>query len=134
LAEIVKVSLENITPLWPQLEPLIKSVVDPLGTHDAEDVRRSLMANLSHLWVQWSDKVEACVVSEFVNYPKGLWLRLWAGAARDDTKGEWQEFRAALTHWKKINGCVGMEIIGRMGWMRVFPDARLDGVIIRTVQ
>ena len=131
---IVKVSVENVTPLWPQLEPLIKSVVDPIGTHDAEDVRRSLMTNFSHLWVQWSDKVEALVISEFINYPRGLWLRLWAGAAREDIKGEWQQFRPVITEWKNIHQCKGIEIIGRMGWLRVFPDARFDGAIMRTTK
>lgn len=128
---VFRVAVENIMPLWPQLDPLIVSGLRTVATHDAEDVRRMLLGQACHLWIQWSDRVEAMVISEFTTYPKGLWLRLWLGAALPDAKMRPELFMSELEDWRVTNGCVEFEIIGRTGWGRLLPGARYEAVVWR---
>lgn len=130
-SEIVRVNTENVTPLWPQVAPLIEPILVAVGTHDIEDVRKALLVTQAHLWVQWTGEVEAAVVTDFSSYPKGVWLRIWLMGTKPGAKIEWAKFQALLDDFKKAHGCVGTEIWGRGGWARRYMDARRDFIVLR---
>lgn len=132
-ARIFLVSVENVLPLWPQWEPLVTRALRGIPTHEPADVRRAVLGEMAHLWAQWTERLEAFVVTEFVNYPRGRWLRLWLAASAPGTDFNSGAFEDALSQWRDVNGCRGFEIIGRMGWLRRFPTAKFEGVIMRTV-
>ncbi len=130
--QIMRVAPENVTPLWPQVQPLIESVVKQVPTHTCEDVRLMLMNMRAHLWIQWDgQQVEAVFVTEFVPYPQGVWLRFWIVAARKDHKLDQEAFVDTLRAFGIANGCRGFEWCGRVGWMRARPYAKLEGVVMR---
>lgn len=117
----------NIAKLWPQVAPLLQPAIDLSGTHDAEDVRKKLIAGNAQLWVQWSEKVDAAAVTEFIDYPRGLWLRVWlAGAA---IKGAWAEFQRIIIEFASANQCVGVENWGRKGWERLHSNLSQCGTV-----
>lgn len=114
----------NINPIWPETAALLAPAVDISGTHDVEDVRRSLMGNQSQLWVQWNAGVDAAVVTEFINYPKGLWCRFWLAGAKKGVEIAWDKFFETLYKFARDNRCVGIEDCGRGGWDRYAPQAK----------
>jgi hypothetical protein len=142
---VFMVAVENVMPLWPMWQPLLMRALRGMETHDAIDVRRMVLGEQAHLWVQWNGAVqqmaagqqnglplEAFVVTEFATYPKGQWLRLWLAGAEPDTPMDDAMFEDALAVWKDANNCRGYEVIGRMGWLRRFPEGRFVGCIMRT--
>lgn len=129
---VVRVAIENINPLWPQIAPQLQRSLDLVGTHDPEDVRKLLLIGAAHLWVQWSDRVDACVVTQFMAYPKGLWLRIWlAGSA--SKKVDWKAFGESTKAWAVANQCKRRDIVGRPAWLRLFPEARMEGIIMSEI-
>jgi len=143
-ARVFQVSVENVMPLWPSWEPMLRRALRQVETHDATDVRRMVLGEQAHLWVQWNGSatqgvtsgplpaLEAFVVSEFVVYPKGTWLRLWLAASAPEADLRDDLFEDALALWKDAHSCRGFEVIGRMGWLRRFPEARFCGAVMRT--
>jgi hypothetical protein len=129
---VMRVAVENIMPIWPQIEPMVARLVTVQATHDAEDVRRMLMGQLCHLWVQWSDRVQSFAITEFVTYPKGVWLRVWLAATADGEILDNDGYFETISKWRDDNGCRGFEAIGRHGWLRRFPGFRVEGLVIRT--
>jgi hypothetical protein len=132
---IFKVWPENITGLWPQIEPLLAPALATSSTHEPEDVRRAMMSGKAQLWVQLGDDrlVEAIVTTEFVDYPAGVFVRVWSAGAHPDHRMDTEGFLPILTEWAHKNGCVGFEAIGRMGWLRRIPKARVEGLIMRVL-
>lgn len=168
---------ENVTPLWPQLEPILKPAIAQQGTHTTEDVRRSIMGMRSQLWVHmrkvshweiaedlkcpecrdgdletkgspqgffyvctscdWREEehakptVVSAAISEFVEYPAGLYVRVWLAGAVPDRKMDMDAFVETLDRWRIANGCVDFEWIGRHGWLKVFPWAKACGIMMR---
>lgn len=125
---------ENITPIWDQIEKLLTPALAQSGTHSAEDVRQMCMAQQAHLWAQMDiPVVEAVIVTEFVRYPRGLFLRAWLAAADRDAPLDDEIATDALEKWRVMHGCIGFEIIGRMGWLRRVPGMQFEGVVMRKV-
>lgn len=132
MSTIFRVMPENITGLWPQLKPLIDLGLRGVPTHDAEDVRRCLFTPTCQLWGQFDiPLLEAVVISEFVSYPKGIWLRTWIAAALSKPGMDLDEFLAKLTAFARETNCRGFEAIGRHGWIRRIPEAVCDGLLMR---
>ena len=132
LDTVFRVAVENITPLWPQIEKLLEIPLGMRPTHNAEDVWKLLMAMQSQLWVQMAGTtVEACVVTEFSAFPRGVWLRCWLAGARDDARFDYWRFFEVLQKFARDNGCRGISGDGRIGWLRKYPNAQFEGISAR---
>lgn len=111
----------NVSKAWPQVARVLKPVVDLIGTHDIEDVRRAIVSGKSQLWVQWNQATghcESALVSEFQDFPKGLFLNVWLFAAAEGKEPNEDEFEKQLFNFAFANGCIGMKHEGRKGWQR----------------
>jgi hypothetical protein len=134
LAHVLRVMPENVTPLWPQLAALFRPALAMVSTHTDEDVRRAIMAMRAQLWVQMvNDVVVSAATTEFVDYPAGLFVRVWIVGAVPDRKMDIQAFVDLLDRWRRDNKCLGFEWIGRHGWLKHFPDAKVEGLLMRWV-
>lgn len=104
-------------------------------THTADDVRRMLLGQTAHLWVQDGNPVAAMAITEFAAYPQGVWLRVWLGATRDDaTPFDTEAFVKATRQWYRYHNCRGFEAIGRQGWLKRVPGARAEGFVMRITE
>lgn len=121
----------NISPAWPHIEQVLKPAVELAGTHEMEDVRKDLVSGRAQLWVQWSDGCDAAVVTELVPYPKGLWLRVWLMGAKGEKDVEWNNFENAIIKFAYVNKCQNIELWGRNGWEKRYPQANKELVILR---
>ena len=131
VSTIMRVMPENVTALWPQVTPLLAPELAMTRTHTIEDVWRTIMSGAAHLWIQYSDHVEASIVTEFVNYPLGLSLRVWLAGASSETKLRRRAFREVVEQFAKLNKCEWLEACGRHGWLRVFPESEYVGMLMR---
>lgn len=130
-APVFRVALENIPDLWPRLERLVAVELAGIPTHEPADVRRALLANQAHLWIQWVDRVEAMAVTDFVNYPRGMALRVWLGAAQKDSRADKDQFLEHFVRWARRNECRWIEACGRVGWLKIFSDLKYSGMFMR---
>lgn len=131
---VFRVMPENVTPLWPQLQALFVPALAMVSTHTAEDVRCSIIAMRAQLWVQMVlDEVVAAATTEFVEYPAGLFVRVWMVGAIPDRQMDMRLFGETLDHWRHAHGCIGFEAIGRHGWLKRFPRLRTEGLIMRWI-
>ena len=119
---ITMIYSSNVPPVWSECEPLLKEAIESFGTHTIEDVYKGIMGGKAQLWVQWSGKVDAVVVTEFVDYPKGLWFRFWLAGALKGSQVLWQKFFDTLYEFAKKSRCAGIEDCGRIGWEKYIPE------------
>jgi len=95
------------------------------GTHDAADVLRQLNTDNCTLWQATAD---GFFIGEVVSYPRKRVFRCWlAGGARADVLAMGEHYKP----FARAAGCSEIELIGRPGWERVFPDWRKTGVVLR---
>lgn len=106
----------NIPPVWVQAEPILAPAIAMAGTHEPEDVYKVVMAGKAQLWVQWSGKIDGVAVTEFVDYPAGLYLRVWLTGAAKDAAIEWEKFYDAIYDFAQKSHCKEIEDLGRLGW------------------
>lgn len=131
---VFQVMPANIAPLWPQLAALFKPVLATVRTHTVEDVRRMILAMRVQLWVQMvNDVVVSAATTEFIDYPAGMFVRVWMVGAVPDRKLDIDSFVETLNHWRMANKCVGFESIGRHGWLKHFPEAKVEGLLMRWI-
>lgn len=124
---IFMVEPKNVMGLWPMIDGLLAPAIAISCTHTTEDVRKGLMTNNAQLWVQWSkdaNTIDAAVVTEFINYPRGLWFRFWLAGAAHGANILWDEFYSKLYEFAKYNKCAGIEDCGRGGWNKYAPHAK----------
>src|ERR1700761_8545632 len=131
---VFRVAPPDISATWAMVKNFFNPIWADCQTHVADDVLKILLLQQSQLWVQWNStegKIEAAFVTEFIGYPKGMWIRLWLGGGAPDAKVDYQAVRGALTVWARQNCARGFEIIGRHGWLRKFHDAKVEGLCMR---
>lgn len=114
----------NIEVIWAQVQPLLLPTIALHNTHTPEDIRKACLCGNAQLWIQWTDKVEAAVVTEFINYPKGAWLRFWLAGALKGAEIPWSKFYETLVDFAKKSNCKGIEDCGREGWSHYAPQAK----------
>jgi hypothetical protein len=127
------VSLDNVPGVWPIAERLFAPLLAKVETHTIEDVFNMIMGRTAHLWLQTDSNglIEAACVSDFEVNPRGVWLRIWLGATMPDCKLDDGAWIAASEGWRDRNRCKGVVIIGRHGWLRRYPDLRVEGLVMR---
>lgn len=120
----------NIEALWPEIQEMIQPILTIEDTHDPEHIRDALLSGNAQIWVQWSDHIDGLAITEFVTFPKCMWLRVWLGSARKGRKTNWFTIKDMIYRFAKAHGCVGVRIDGRAGWKRLFPEAQQHAVIL----
>jgi hypothetical protein len=132
--KVFRLAPENISALWPQISAMLKPGLRLFSTHGIEDVRRCLLGLRAQCWAQIvGSHPEAIVVTEFVDYPAGLFVRVWLAGAAPDCRMDDDAFYDELNHWRMMHGAVGFEAFGRHGWLRRVPHARCEGLIMRVI-
>lgn len=132
MASILRVNPTDVAALWGQVEPLVTLALRNADTHDSEDVRGALLCGTATLFVQYSDMVEAIAITQFITYPKGIWLNVWLVAAGTGSELDDDEFFQTIDHYRQINGCRGFQYTGaRQGWAKRFPGFKPEGINMR---
>lgn len=111
----------NVSATWPHVSPLLAPAIERRMTHTVEDVRKAILSGQAQLWVQWNEGAEAAGVTEFQNFPLGLWLNVWLMGAKRGALVRWPEFTQEIINFAHLNGCVGIRDEGRKGLSAISP-------------
>ena len=118
---------DRISECWEEVAPLLKPAVDRSGGRFLiEDVYHLLRNGKCQLWVIFEEGViVACCTTSFTEYPQkrmltgqflgGKHLSYWA-----------TKLDHVLESWGRDNGCAGIELTGRRGWVRVLKKLGWD--------
>lgn len=121
----------HIPKLWEQVIPILEPALVIFNTHDISDAKKDVMSGSKQLWVDYDNLVQGSAITEFVSYPKGLWLKIWIFGVRKEAKIAWEKFEEKFIEFAKLSGCVGIEHCGRPGWERRNPLHKKISVIYR---
>ena len=93
--------------------PWIEAALDRGGnTHDFEDIVQAVQSGFMQFW----PAPDACAVTEMLVYPKKKVLHVFLAGGNMDTIIDMDE---SAKDFAKFNGCSGMTIAGRKGWIRM---------------
>ena len=94
-----------------------------------EDVRLALKNREAQLWgAREGDSIVGIWVTRIENSYTKRWGLVWitAGVGLDNVG----LYRSHIEPWFKEMGCEFVEIVGRKGWKRIFPDYDEKGLIL----
>ena len=129
---IVPVLSRHIDLVWPQVLRHVERWLAEEGIWSPEGIRNELKAARAQLWCFVKDDVRGIWVTR-IDKPDGKLVGLIWGCAGDfvEFKDESIECFGAIERWMKEKGCELIEIVGRGGWARVFPDYERQAVVLR---
>jgi hypothetical protein len=115
------VSHEALDDVWPQVAPLIaKALSYSRGELNVDDVLHLLLEQLMQLWVANDNtgRVEMCVVTQIINYPRKRFLRIVVLAGSQSYR--WERGWELIAAWARQLGCDGVESFARPGIARLY--------------
>lgn len=83
------------------------------GTHTFEDICDGIASGKMQLW----PAEDGCCVTELVQYPRKLVLN---GFLAGGDMARIKDMVPAIEEWARQQGCDGVELTGRRGWVRAF--------------
>lgn len=128
---IAPLTILNVMAAWPEALDLLREAIENGKTHDEESVRKSIMTGRALLWIVFDDGIQAALVTEFLDVPKGLVFRVWLAGARQEAEIDWNEVSNTVMDFAKRSGCKMIELIGRKGWERMFPWGDKEEILMR---
>lgn len=129
---IVPVLSRHIDLVWPEVVAHVERWAAEEGVWSAEGIRGELKAARAQLWCFVKDRCLGIWVTR-IDKPDGKTIGLVWGCAGDfdEYKDESLECFQAIERWMREKGCVCIDISGRPGWARVFPDYERHAVVLR---
>lgn len=115
---------------WTETRELLSRSVERCDNTTMQDVERELGRDAA-LWVNLSGNVKYAAVGQLIETKNGLQFYIWQAAGEFEPWG--RDMMAAAEEWARSIGCTSMEMIGRVGWQRKFPDWKVEAVTLRKV-
>lgn len=110
--------------------PLIAGVVEKHGGYNKEDIYECLKAWEMQAHVYDNNGIKMAVITEVRKYPRNrVLLILFAGGT--DIKGWKDTIKQYFADFASRNKCDEMQVIGRLGWGRIFPETKTAWAIYR---
>lgn len=91
---------------------------------DLAEMRERLASGFGQLWMVWApqqERVLCTFVVELIEYPSG-WKTARVVLLGGGSLESWRHLLGDVEAWARAEGCHAVEIVGRKGWQRVFPD------------
>lgn len=127
--------------LRPPLEHVYATVAAVLEKSVARDPLESLQEVMDGIesgyltaWVATDGAdLHSVTVTQIVSGMKGkqCFIRHCARADEGAPLAEWLEYLPIIEYWAASEGCASIELIGRMGWLKVLPDYERQAVQMR---
>lgn len=118
---VVALDKTNVVLLWPQIEPLIKPLVESEGNYIPEDILAFHLRDEMLIFIAWNDiakSVVAVMVTQIMKYPrrKICYVPYIAG----ENMSAWaDDFTRIVEDYARKCGCNRMGGGFRKGWVRV---------------
>ena len=121
--DFVQVDRKIIRLVWPVVSKILEPVFPRCyGKVSPEDVVEYVETGIAQLWVQYLDgEPAAVVVTAIERYPSRDVLKVMLAAGKDAKR--WKPYaQHAVEEFARATGCSSVEIVGRRGWGKVYPD------------
>ena len=131
---MIKASLvhpEDVAYIWEEVAPLLSKVSRHTeGELEPDDFLEPLTHGDMQLWmVSDQSKLEAAMITQFVEYPQKKILRIISLAGDDFEKI--REFQIMVESFAIKTQCSALEMWGRKGWKKLLPDWK-DSYVVYT--
>tara|TARA_R110002020_G_scaffold147274_2_gene322557 strand:- start:699 stop:1118 length:420 start_codon:yes stop_codon:yes gene_type:complete len=131
---VIKASLvhpEDVAYIWEEVAPLLSKVSRHTeGELEPDDFLEPLTHGDMQLWmVSDQSKLEAAMITQFVEYPQKKILRIISLAGDDFEKI--REFQIMVESFAIKTQCSALEMWGRKGWKKLLPDWK-DSYVVYT--
>jgi|TARA_R110000787_G_scaffold146732_2_gene260437 hypothetical protein len=116
---------DDVPYVWEDVAPMLaKAAVHSEGELEPEDFLEPLSTGEMQLWVAYedNDRINAAMVTQFIQYPQKKILRIISLAGEDFKKIK--NFQAMIEGFAIKHGCTAIELWGRKGWKKLLPDWR----------
>lgn len=112
----------GIDAVWREILPWVNAACLRVnGRYEAEDVLGWLKDRNWQLWLASEEGVLiACCCTEIIKYPRRTYARVTLAGGH--AMATWAHHMKDIEKWARIQGCDGIELGGRPGWKKIFPD------------
>lgn len=108
LSSVRGIGFDEIEDIWPRIEPWVsKSCKRGGNKYLASDIKGALLSRDMQLWI--AGDIEACAVTEIVDYPQKRYLRIHLGAG--EYRKHFKEFIKISEAWAVTHDCSGAEAV-----------------------
>lgn len=113
------ISWQAVPNVWSVVSPMLQRAINKSQKdYSLEDILYHLGQRNMQLWV-WleKDQIEACCISQIIEYPQRKVCQLPFVAGR--MMRRWIACEDEISKWAKSQGCTQLEGFCRDGWLRV---------------
>ena len=123
MRDVRGIPADEITKLWPRLEPLVSRALDRTRDYTLDDVHQSLREERRQIFATWPEVDTICITSIEKRPRRKVLIICWkAGRLHDD----WRQMLQAVENWGRSLGCTRVEFRGREGWTKLLPDYKTE--------
>jgi hypothetical protein len=132
VAEVSRVPPDILDNVWPHAAPLIESAFRQDTVETLDEIKSRIRDCTYQLWVALVPEIICAAVTMLIDRKREVVLHVEYGGAFAHTIGLWKDpLVAALTEFAKRHKASALECAGRIGWGRVFPEAKVVSVKMR---
>jgi len=120
----------DIDYVWDQVVPYLQKALDrDDGLTDCAHIYRKLKSRDMQLWIAWDGDVKGAGITQVAVYPNGKVLQVLYASV--ETLSECLGWEPMLRAYARDTGCKYVDIIGRAGWRKIFPDYEVKHLTLR---
>lgn len=120
---------KHVDVIWAIVFDKIKKALDRTdGEVTPHKILNELHNSTMHLWV--TDDAGLCAVTQINTYDNGKKYLCYVIVSSDELD-KYRHFEEVVNEWGKEHGCIGSELYGRVGWMKVLKDYKPVHVLMR---
>jgi hypothetical protein len=122
--ECVLIPQDGIERIWPMAASFLEKATNRTKKIDLDSLRECADKGLMQIWIAYDpeeDEILSAAATEIVDYVSGLKsarIMLLGGLELN----RWREAIDTIEQWASDQGCSLIEIVGRRGWGRVYPE------------
>lgn len=121
-----------IEPLWPSLrQKLLPAIERSRGLLSEQNTLEKLTAFQWQCWVAYhGTDLKAAIVTRIMTAPSGLRLLDAVLAGGEDRKIWQRPIVERLKQFMRDEKCQTFQLLGRRGWERVYPEFKVEQIIM----
>jgi hypothetical protein len=125
---------DRVDEFWPQAEPFLwRAILLTGGDETLTSVRNDLRDGHRQLWMAFDDPTMAAAVmavtTRLVTFGSGR-MKCEIAHIGGDELDRWLGFLPVIEAHAKSEGCCGMRLIGRRGWVKMLPLYAESAVVL----
>lgn len=129
--KIAAIPPDLIDAYWSTVERHVERFEHKTLLIAAETLKKQLKNAERQLWIAYAGgRVLGIVVTYVYQTARGQICCIWAACGDTDEYAQIQRFRLEIERWAREIGCSAIEIQGRPGWARLFPDFKRTAIVL----